>query len=561
MSTQPSSLVAATDRGSATVVRWCISALVASTVAICVLWTNRDYGLAIDEATYVWVIRELREWFVELPERGFAPSLSQEGIARRWHFLEPPAARHADQHSNFNLPLSHYLMAFTWLIGHRLLGLLPELAAYRLASTLLFAFCLAAVYYRLAARHGPATGLLAVGFLLATPRVFGHAHLATTETPLACLWTLSLLALARATEPAAAGTATRRSVLAACLVGLTMTVKLTGWLILPPTLLWLLLLRPPGWQRLGTLLLLLPPLLLVALTPPLWHHPLDGLIDYVQNARANPWKITAFYLSEGYQGGLPLSSAPTLIAITTPVTILLFSMLGALTCFGNRFGTLLTLSAGTLLGFRMAGLMPQHDVERQFLPYFYLAAILAALGFDAARRSLARALGLSRWSLTGRRLAQVVCWLLVLLALAEPLIDSWIYRRHALSYYNRLVEGLPGAARFGFEISYWFEGVTDADWRELLTDLPPGSRIFLRPDHPGLELLREWGLWRADLQSVGPGEADYYLLYAKRAAYVVPDPDTGKLQVTDLLVQQQQAPAIREIRFLGVRLVALLSVR
>jgi hypothetical protein len=149
----------------------------------------------------------------------------------------------------------------------------------------------------------------------------------------------------------------------------------------------------------------------------------------------------------------------------------------------------------------------------------------------------------------------------VLLILVEPAADSFVYRRHALSYYNRLIGGLLGASQRGFETSYWFESATSEVWRKVCNTLPPGARVFFRPDHPGLEFLKRQGLWREDLRSVGPDEADYFLLTARRAAYLVQDPATGRWQPTDLVHVLEQAPAAVEVRFFGVRLLALVPVR
>jgi hypothetical protein len=122
------------------------------------------------------------------------------------------------------------------------------------------------------------------------------------------------------------------------------------------------------------------------------------------------------------------------------------------------------------------------------------------------------------------------------------------------------VGGLPGAAKAGFEVSYWFEAMTDNDWRRMLDALPPGSRVFLRPDHPGLPDLKAWGVWPKHVEDAPtPESATHYLLYGRKASYWLPDPNTGRLAPTDLAVHEARGAALSEVRFLNVRLAAIVQ--
>lgn len=527
---------------------WLAGFAIGVVTALSLVLTLPSYGFAIDEATYVWVGREVRTWFAELPARGLADSLSADCIARRWHFLEPPGDRHADQHSNFNLPVGQYVLVAGWLIFGRFTD---ELTADRMGSVVLFSFCVAAVFIVMAQDRGWRAGWMCALFLLFSPRAFGHAHLAATETPLSAFWTLTLLALARTQTT----NSWRQSALVAILAGTTAAVKLTGWFLAIPILLWLLIARPPGWRRTLLFCATLGVATVIILTPNLWHRPIGGLIDYVRAAAENPWKIATIYGGNVYPGRLPLASTWMLLYMTTPTFIFIFGMLGLLRSLVDRVHLLFSLSMGTLIIARMAGWMPEHDGDRQFLPVFYFLAIAAGLVVDNLAPAIASCF---RWG--GPKTKTIGSWVFVIF-LIEPAFDAWTYRDHALSYYSRIpINGLFGANAHGEEVSYWFESATDDVWRNWLADLPPNSRIFLRPDHPGLEFLIERGLWRADLKSVGPNEADFWLLSARKAAYAIPVGD-GRLLMTDLWEAQQHAPAWkgREIRFQGVRLLVLIA--
>ncbi|MGL5094584.1 MAG: ArnT family glycosyltransferase, partial [Planctomycetia bacterium] len=60
-----------------------------------------------------------------------------------------------------------------------------ELTAYRLSSATQFAAAGSLLFLFLARRYGAYAGIAAAAALWLHPRVFGHAHLAATETPLA----------------------------------------------------------------------------------------------------------------------------------------------------------------------------------------------------------------------------------------------------------------------------------------------------------------------------------------------------------------------------------------
>src|SRR5206468_2608911 len=131
-------------------------------------------------------------------------------------------------------------------------------------------------------------------------------------------------------------------------------------------------------------------------------------------------------------------------------------------------------------------------------------------GLQAGRWARALAFLDERWR------GPVLAIAILLASAAEPAAESWVYRGHGLCYYNRAVGGFAGAEALGFEVSYWFEAMTDEEWRRFLDPLPAGSKVFLRPDHPGWPDLVRWGVIPDHVTLAdAPEQADYYLLYAK----------------------------------------------
>lgn len=522
-----------------------LTAIVFLLAGAAVILTNDRYGFAIDEASYLWVAEEERLWFDELPQLGLWKSLSEEQVKRHWHFLEPPAGRQAQSHSNFNLPLSQHLLNVSWLLAHRFTH---ELTAYRLANMVLFALTAACFFRWLWRTHDLATAIVGVCFLIGSPRIFGHAHLAATETTLGCFWLLTLLTLCTGEEEPRC-----RPFPFALLLSLTMSVKLTGWFLAPAAATWLLWFRPQGYAKALLWSCLLCPCTIVLLTPPLWHHPVSGVLEYLQATSSDPWKIPSYFLGSGYKGNMPAWSAFFLIGVTVPVAPLLLAMFDIFDWPRRRQVMLFLLPTASLIAVRVAGAMPQHDGERQFLPVYYCLAALAALGWSRVKGSLTSRIA---WP----RLAATVTTILAAAAVSEPVWETVQYSGHGLSYYNRLIGGLPGAANAGMEISYWWEGISHDEWRYFLADVPPGSTLFVHPNHPGLEYLKRWGVWRDDLKSGAPEDADYFLLYAKRSAYVVEN-GAGQLVPTDLMQMMEHSPAPKEVRFKNVRLAALIPRR
>jgi hypothetical protein len=531
--------------------RSAVGLILALVAFIAVMATTDDYGFAIDEATYFWVADEARQWFVDLPHNGWN-AFSLDMISRRFHFLEPPGVNGPGQHSNLNLPVTHHLMNVSYAIGH---WGLDKRTAYRLANALLFAICVWCTFDVLAGYRSWIAGTSGALALVLSPRVFGHAHLAATETTMAALWMLSLLVVFRlaliSNRASALGIVGCSFVLA-----LTLGTKLTAWLMIPPTFAWLVFFRPMGWLRVIVTTIVLAPLLLYVMTPPLWHAPVQTFAEHLRTVAGNPWKIMTFYGGACHLGMLPWSSGPVTFLVTLPITWLILSVLGALAFRRDSLAALLVANFLVLMGARILGLIPTHDGERQFIPCYYFAAGLVGIGCDELCRWLTVKVRFERRNWTQQQVLRAVGTVCLLGLFTEPALESWHFRRHGLMYYNQLVGGLPGASELGFEVSYWFEAVPDATWREFLRDLPTGSKLFLRPDHPGLEVLKQRGVWRHDLQSTGPEEADYYLLYAKRAAYCITD-DGGVPIVTGLLATQMEAPAVKELRFDDVRILAL----
>jgi hypothetical protein len=512
------------------------ASLVAAGTLAALIFTEDGYGYALDEATYRWVAEESRNWSSGFGDPTLRESISRFRIQNKCHFLEPPGSRPHQPHSNFNLPASIHILNVGWALGGWKDGELPRL---RLGSELLFALTLGGIVWRVSVRDGviPAVGG-ALGIALC-PRVFGHAHLAATETTLVCFWLWAVLMAASLVED-------RATIFAAAVaLGLLAATKLTAWPACAMILVWVVW-QSPGrrikvafWMAVGSAAVV------YLLTPNLWHDPVGGLKRYLEQASSNPWKIAAYFGGRAYTEGMPWWSGIATLFATTPVFITLLAGCSIPRIRSDRLVSLLWLNVLLLMSMRTGGMVPAHDGERQFLPAMAMLGMLA--GLQAGRFAIL-------WS-RGRTAASPF---LLAIMFALPFAETWVYRRHGLMYYNQLVGGIRVAEKFGFEVSYWFEGMTNEEWKRMLDPLPSGSKVFLRPDHPGVPELVRWGVIPEHVAIVGaPEQAGYFLLYAKKAAYSVPDADGKRMLRTDLADLQARGPAIREVRWNGVRIASL----
>ena len=130
---------------------------------------------------------------------------------------------------NFHPPMAGYLQLATYgIFGH----VMEDLAARRLAGSLLLAALAALLYGWVGRGFGRPAGLLAAGCLAFMPRLMGHSHVVGTDMPLCAFWVFAAWAFRRALVSRAWQWAF--AALWACLF----LVKFSGVVLGAPLLLW-----------------------------------------------------------------------------------------------------------------------------------------------------------------------------------------------------------------------------------------------------------------------------------------------------------------------------------
>lgn len=144
-------------------------------------------GLTWDEPAYRHSQVTLQAWFRELADASTFDEkqklFAADVIAHYWQFNRFG--------HNFHPPMGSYLNLLTWSVMRHWWD---DVSARRLASALQFAAAAAMLCHFLGRRYGVVVGVFSALSFVTMPRLMGHAHLISTDTPLMFLWAATALA-------------------------------------------------------------------------------------------------------------------------------------------------------------------------------------------------------------------------------------------------------------------------------------------------------------------------------------------------------------------------------
>ena len=400
----------------------------------------------------------------------------------------------------------------------------------RFGPILLFSLAAGAMFYRLERDYRvPAVSIMAVAVLVTMPRVFAHAHYATLDGPLTACWVIAWAAFSPAARDwkwiAPFGLA----------LGLALSAKFTGWLVVVPLAAWTLLYRDRGAARAIAIGVPIALAVFVAANPPLWEHPLAGLRTFfdlnLHRAERPEHNITTWFFGRMYDLHHPLPWYNTLVwtvVTVTPIVVLLGAV-GVVASLrrwrSDQASMLLVLNWATLLVVRALPLAPPHDAERLILPSFAFFAALVGVGIG---RGLYRDTLLLPEKIPAQGWAKVA----MAIALAAATWDTFSYFPHNLSYYSRIVGGLRGAVALGLEPTYYWDALDREalKWLEEHTDRDEKVAFAAGP-RDNLALLKRWGML-ARLPGE-PGRFRWYVIQRRPSAW----------QPVDRRLIEQEQPA------------------
>lgn len=479
------------------------------TLLLCA-WQAGRVGVTWDEACWYFAgARALDAWWAAgAPLDTFALSRALHGD---WH---PPGIK-------LLAWLAHALTPSAW----------PEWYRWRMGGPALLGVTTGLVFLAVRPRLGLLAAACAVGGLLAQPQLLAHASVMGTDAPLAACAVLALVSLAAAEDDR------RWRVALHLALGGAILIKLSGLAVVGGAALSALALRnrrtlahvgiAAGWG-----------LLLLVLLYPAWE--LGDWFGHLGRLREHP--IPVVFLGERMARPPLHWIAVTLVAVP-PAGWLVMVLLGvgALLRARDRWALALLPPAGVWLLFFATPLAPRHDGARQIA--FVCAVLGVAGGIGLARL----ATGLA--ARAGPRRAGPLSALALVLPLSG-LVAWWRAQPYPLSCFSGLVGGLPGAARLGFEPTFYWDACTPATWRELNALLPPGARVSTLLTMGYVEEARRLGLARADLVEAWPEEATHLLVLRRTSLWT---PDLEARRAATELVRAWSHPSAPEVPLLELR--------
>ena len=142
--------------------------------------TLRDYGIAWDEPPYFHAADLHIAWIIDfgtnIDEEKIKQSLSDENIKSAWRW------------NPYHVPHPPFSRIVSGVTKNVFSGWLDKFSGYRLAPALFFAALVTVMFLWMRQLFGIATGLFSALALVTIPNIFGFAHIAVTDLPLASMW-------------------------------------------------------------------------------------------------------------------------------------------------------------------------------------------------------------------------------------------------------------------------------------------------------------------------------------------------------------------------------------
>jgi hypothetical protein len=493
-------------------VRWSIPLAVFLAALLLVVATLNDYGVTWDEPPYFHASDLHTHWLLQFGNKtsGVADKnpLSDEAIKAGWRW-NPYNVPHP--------PFSRIVSAVTQYVFY---PPLDKIAAYRLAPALFFASLVTVMFLWIGELFGRAAGLFSALSLILIPNLFGYAHIAVTDLPLASLWFITSYCFWKGLRD------WKWSVALGMIWGLALATKFPALLIPIPLIAWAHLFHRDKYANNLIAMLFLAPAVMVASQPYLWHQTGLRLIEFLYEGLSRAYRPDTnfaiyFYGDKYLTNQLPRYYPLFVIGVTTPETILLLALVGlgfVPSRQENRAAIVLfALNALFVIGL---GIMPGavlHDGVRQLLSALAFFAALAGGGFHAVTRWASI---LAQRSSRLRRVANLetkTVAILFLLLSFSPLVDLYLCHPFQLSYYNRFVGGIRGAYDRGLEMTYFMEAFTPAFVNELNQKLPTNAVINASFANFMFTYYKKIGLLRSDIDITAGKRFDYFVLLNRRS--------------------------------------------
>lgn len=472
-----------------------------------VLLTISAVGFSWDEAYYYEPAKSAVSWLKEFLSN---PVTAARKDSINYAFAE---VNELPALSKFALGLSQRLFA----------DVFGEFYSMRVAPATAYALALVLIYLIGFNVGGRIVALASMGLYGLMPRVFGHAHIAATES----LANFTILLTTWLFLKSIDSNRTLWAILCAIAGGLALATRINCLLMFPV----LIIVGYVYWHERAIkplfYLIIVSPLVMILASPWFWHNTILRVLEYFIFFATH--KSTAvFYLGVKYVPGGPLVPwhYPWVIsAITLPEVSLLFIVLGLIislfSLHREKVALILAMALVSLIIVTLPG-SPKYDGERLFLPAFPFLAILGGCGLFHVSKFLGELV--TAKPSTAHRFIKYFATILIIFVFGNGLWTTIDYYPFHLSYFNSLIGGLSGANQAGMEVTYWGEAVNKDVINYLNENLPPGAKLKLLALHDKVfELLQRENILRADIQLNTPPPYDYHLLLVRKGFFARPE--------------------------------------
>jgi hypothetical protein len=365
-----------------------------------------------------------------------------------------------------------------------------------------------------------ATGLFSALTLILIPNLFGYAHLAVTDMPLAVMWFLTAYCFWQGLDD------WRWSVGLGVVWGLALATKFPALLIPIPLMLWAHLFHRARYANNIFFMLFLAPVVMVAVQPYLWHQSGLRIVEFLYEGLSRGYRpdtnFTVFFQGQKYlTRQLPWHYPFFVVGITTPLPILALAGLAIirLPWLQQRIPEVSLFAVNGVFIIAL-GLMPGavlHDGVRQLLSVLPFIAALAGIGFYLFAEALLRLTERLKVNRKTGLTQSTVSGLLFLLLSISPALDLYLIHPFQLSYYNTLVGGVRGAYERGLEITYFMEAINPNFLRQLNERLPREAKVHASFANFMLDYYQKEGRLRKDIRIVKNGPFNFYTLLNRRS--------------------------------------------
>lgn len=521
-----------------------IAILLACLAIILLASTAPTIGLTTDEQAYMTGADSYARWFFMFakdPTRALQPA----NIDTYWSI------------NHEHPPVEKIWSGLVWLATHNTFG---EFISNRLGVILLVGLLVALLYWLIGENYGKPAGLFTATALLSMPRFFFHAHLAALDVPVAAASFAVVFIFWKTIDRKGWGW----GALWGIVWGLAVGTKLNGIFIFFALIVWGMIFRR-NWSMFLRLMIMGGTAILTFLVtwPWLYHQTWTRLIDYVK-FHLDHYVIGQWFLGQFYSPP-PWYAVLVILFAVVPLTITVLSLAGVARAGNGKqdggLAWLLIVSALISISPFIFGKSLLYDNERLFMPVFPFLAALAGIGFGNLAYRLekliyrVRQFGLAK-------LGTILLGFALLFPQSLALVQIY---PHLLAYYSEGVGGIAGAAKLGFETTYWGESYNAVI--SFLNTHAQGNDVVWVDDKDHFLFYQKIGLLRQDLHitNSSPGlnredlnssftfeNANWHVFQYRQSQYGV----GGEQNFLPLKILENQVPVL-ELQYSGVPLMKL----